>query len=126
MENFKDNFLRNVSRHININLFNFFFIIISLLLVYLLFINSFIYRYDIGSNLDDKITTAISSKYIFNKLDGKSELYDELVNQCNNHPVNVKLCYQRYQYRGDTLANYVIPSILTKNDPLRICLIRST
>ena len=61
------------------------------------------------------MVSAISSKYVFNKLDGKAKLYDNLVNQCDNHPNDIEGCFQRYKYRGDTLANYIIPSILIRS-----------
>ncbi len=88
----------------------------SFLLVYLLFINSFVYRYDIGENLDDKMVQAISSKFIFNKVDGKFETYDKLTKKCNVIPDIDKIenCKVRYRYRGDTLANYILPSLLIR------------
>ena len=90
-------------------------LIIMLVLLPLLYLNfmSFVYRYDVGDNLDDKLVSAISSKFIFSKLDGKMEVYQALIKQCEGSK-NVHRCTTRYKYRADTLSNYIAPSLLIR------------
>ena len=74
---------------------------------------AWVYRYDIGANLDDKLVSAISSKFFVSKWDGKIEIYKSIIDKCGEIQ-NTLNCDTRYKYRADTLSNYIAPSLLIR------------
>jgi hypothetical protein len=91
--------------------FDFPFFILQALVILLIYLNFMVWvqKYDFGDNLDDKLVSAISSKFFFNKSDGQ-HIFEQLIDKCGTSN-KVSLCEARYTYRADTLSNYLLPSL---------------
>ena len=76
------------------------------------YFNSFIPRYDVGRNLDDKMVILLSSQYSFNSIHSNIDLFDIIVDKCNLESKNVELCLERYKFRINGLSNYVLSGSL--------------
>ena len=62
------------------------------------------------------MVSAISSKFVLHKLDGVGT-YLNLVDACKQS-ADPKKCRVRYEYRGDTLSNYILPSLIIRTTTL--------
>ena len=87
-------------------------LLVVLFLMLLNYFNSFVPRYDVGNNLDDKTTFLLSSEYSILSIDKHTKALENILLQCNTESSNSKLCIERYSYRGNTLGNYLLPGIL--------------
>ena len=87
--------------------------ILKILFVFLLFfiyLNGFLSRYDVGANLDDKIYTMISSQLAFLGNGDRDILFNFFVENKLDQISDI----DRYEFRFNTIGNYVLPSFLMR------------
>jgi len=89
-----------------------FSIVVVLFLMFFNYSNSFISRYDVGNNLDDKTVILLSSQYNFFTAGKYGDAFENIFYKCSTESKNSNLCIERYSYRANTLGNYLLPGML--------------
>ena len=77
-----------------------------------IYLNSFIPRYNIGSNLDDKMVVLLSSQYSLGGIHRNIELFDTVINKCKLESKRKELCLKRNKFRANSMSTYMLSGIL--------------